>query len=208
MLMMRIRSIESSSRSTRACMLRWYSWAGWGFPFMFVLCFWALDYSNVVPVVYGVSGFCFIATDLGELFLVIVPFALSYCFSGPCFIISLRMIYKSSRFQRNAVRSCNTCKVDHQRLIVYFRLSLLMGITWVLCLAAAVIDAEWLWIAHIVINGSQGFHMLLCFIIKRRIFVMLKEKFAPLAGRPVRRRELGTAEKGISTSSTTMDLSV
>jgi hypothetical protein len=60
--------------------------------------------------------------------------------------------------------------------MAYARISLLMGTTWILCFVAAALDVDELWLAHIVLNGSQGVYLLLCFVCKRRVLLMLRDR--------------------------------
>ncbi|KAK7463951.1 hypothetical protein BaRGS_00038033 [Batillaria attramentaria] len=178
--MLRIRSIENSSHAKRACMLRWYSVVGWLVPSVFVTCLWLLDYYGVYHVGYGPqgAGACWMGSNLANLFFILGPLVVTWVFNGVCFVLALCMIYRSGRVLGNMAKSKRQRVADRRRLAAYARLTVLMGVTWVMCFAATVWDERPLWLANIFLNASQGVHVLLCFVLKRRVWDMLRVRLS------------------------------
>ncbi|XP_025077924.1 G-protein coupled receptor Mth2-like [Pomacea canaliculata] len=70
--------------------------------------------------------------------------------------------------------------VDKRRLFVYIRITLIMGFTWAVGFTAAFVQLEELWIANIVLNASQGFYFLIAFVLKRRVWSLVWDRFSSL----------------------------
>ena len=60
--------------------------------------------------------------------------------------------------------------------MAYARVFSLMGLTWIFSFLVIAFNKEWLWVTHILLNGSQGVYLMVCFVLKKRVWVMLKER--------------------------------
>ena len=181
--MLRLKSIKNSSHAARARMLNRYCVVCWLLPAVFVLGFWLLDFFHVFTVGYGSRdlGACWFGTAWAQLYLAVLPLGTAWLFNFVCLAMSLRLIYQSGRLVQGGEaarpRMGNSHRAaDRRRLLAYARISLLMGLSWVLTFVAAAVNLKELWVAAILLDGSQGVHLLLCFVLKRRVWAMLKER--------------------------------
>ncbi|XP_070176317.1 probable G-protein coupled receptor Mth-like 3 [Littorina saxatilis] len=181
LLMLRLKSIESSSHASRTRMLNCYGVVGWVLPAVLVLICWLLDHFEVYDIHYGstASGTCWLGSISANLYLILVPLGLSWFFNVVCFTIALLLIHRSGvKFRGKAARSKVQRARDRRRLMVSARISMLMGGAWVLCFAAAAVDMDELWLAHSALNGAQGVYLLICFVFKPRVLVMLRDRLS------------------------------
>ena len=194
--MLRLKSVQNSSHASRVLMLNCYSVAGWLVPAVLVLTFWLLDHFEVVAIRYGfrMFGICSMKPSVVSFYLIMLPLGLTWLFNIFCFTLALRFIYQSGRRSGVAVRTANQRRAERRRLMAYARISLLMWGTWLLFFVALAVNLKGLWLAHIVLDGSQGVYLLLCFVLKRRVWTMLKER--------LRAHSNGTA-RATTTSETT-----
>ena len=73
--------------------------------------------------------------------------------------------------------------------IIYVKLSVVMGLGWVVGFVAAFVDWPGLWYVFIVINSLQGALLCVAFVATRQVTRLLADCVRPL----VRRRVSGTA---------------
>ena len=99
--MLRLKAVERSSHTSRVVMVHCYSVMGWLVPGLFVLGFWVMDHLEVFRVGYGERylGACWMTSEAAIIFLVVVPFCVTWVFTVVCFSVSLSLICRSGRLQ-------------------------------------------------------------------------------------------------------------
>ena len=196
--MLRLKSIKNSSHASRVMMLNRYSVVGWLVPAVFVLFLWLLDHFQVYAMHYGsrALGLCWMQMTAGNFYLVVVPLGIAWLFNIVCFTLALHLVCRNGRLKGRGVRTRTQWTAERRRLMTYARISILMGCTWLLCFVAMALDLKELWLAHIVLNGSQGVYLLLCFVLKRRVCTMLKERLSGARGRCARAMTVSVANTG------------
>ena len=79
--------------------------------------------------------------------------------------------------------------------IIYVKLSVVMGLGWVLGFVAAFTDWSVLWYAFIVVNSLQGAMLCAAFVVTRQVMRLLADCI-----RPLRRRAAGGTSNDLSQS--------
>jgi hypothetical protein len=67
---------------------------------------------------------------------------------------------------------------DRNLVFVYSRLASLMGIQWILLIAALLIRQTWLWVIFEIINSLPGLFICLGFLCSKRVLNSLKQKIS------------------------------
>ncbi|XP_064603973.1 adhesion G-protein coupled receptor G2-like [Liolophura sinensis] len=116
---------------------------------------------------YG-GSICFINTSLDIGIFFAGPLAVVLVFNIFCFIrvaISIRNVpnMKTAKIQANR---------NHAK--VYFRLSILLGFTWIFGFVAVALQLEVLWYIFVILNGLQGVSIFIAYCLNRRILIMMK----------------------------------
>ncbi len=94
------------------------------------------------------------------------------------FIKTLLTIYRSHNIAKLANTSSTSNMKDKNLVFVYARLASLMGIQWILLIAALVIRQTWIWIMFEIINSLPGLFICLGFLCSKHVFNSLKEKIS------------------------------
>ena len=96
------------------------------------------------------------------------------------FIKTLVTIYRShhvAKFANDTSSSSSNTK-ERNLVFIYARLASLMGIQWILLIAALIIRQTWLWILFELINSLPGLFICLGFLCSKRVFTSLKQKLS------------------------------
>ncbi|XP_060585369.1 uncharacterized protein LOC132741257 [Ruditapes philippinarum] len=115
---------------------------------------------------YGFNHVCWLSNGKSILMFVIAPVVISLLLNFVLFTFTIKAIYskaKESKFARN-----------RSYFVVYLKLSLILGLTWVVGIVSALAEQEWLWVVHIVLNGLQGLSLLVCSLVNVRILRQLR----------------------------------
>ena len=118
---------------------------------------------------YGKNGVCWLTNGLSVVFFVIVPVGASLLVSFISFTITVRCLFVQVHETKLAT-SINNKKY----FLVYMKLAIILGLTWIIGLLGAFVRTEWLWIVHIVLNGLQGLSLLACAVVNKRVITKLK----------------------------------
>ncbi|PVD19457.1 hypothetical protein C0Q70_19946 [Pomacea canaliculata] len=154
----------------------------WLLPLLVVVCLGVMDHYGIYNVGYATGGQCYIGTCSSILWLMIVPMSATFLFNFSCYVFALSTIVHTSKMLRHATISSQGGPnlADKRRLLVYIRITLIMGLTWAFYFAAVFVPLIELWIVNIVLNSSQGLYFLISFVLKRRVRIMLRDRFSNL----------------------------
>ncbi|XP_064602341.1 uncharacterized protein LOC135468181 [Liolophura sinensis] len=120
---------------------------------------------------YG-EQICFLnkPLDIGIFFA--LPVGLVLTFNVICFIrtvVSIRRVPD----MKNAKN-----KPNRNHVHVYFRLSILLGFTWVFGFVAAVVRTNVWWYVYIILNGLQGVFIFVAYCLNKRTIRQLRARFS------------------------------
>lgn len=148
-----------------------YFFTAFGLPLAIVSVAMGVEFSNPSrPVGYGMSGFCWMSKPFGLLYFYIMPVVLALIFSLLCFLTALYRIEMTRREAAMVTKYRN----DRENYLIYFKLFLILGLTWILGLISSNINVIILSYTNSVINGLQGLFLTLCCLCNKRVFNMIK----------------------------------
>jgi hypothetical protein len=153
-----------------------YSLFGWMTPLVIVLLALLMDsgQGNTYPFNPGYGqGFCWITNKHALYLWFLTPVALLLTASLTLYTITVYKIVQATKAAR-MVR-----KEDKLNLILYIKLALIMGLTWVLAfiwIGTKNIVMEYLFI---VFNSLQGAFIFIAFVCRRNVYRLLKRKISP-----------------------------
>ncbi|PVD19462.1 hypothetical protein C0Q70_19951 [Pomacea canaliculata] len=175
-------SFGHMSKRSRSRILRCYIMLCWLLPLFVVVSLGVMDHYGIYDVGYAAGGQCFIGTRSAILWLVIAPMSFTLLFNFACFVCAFSTIFHTAKLMQKSTTSSQGPynPVDKRRLFVYIRITLIMGFTWAVGFTAAFVQLEELWIANIVLNASQGFYFLIAFVLKRRVWSLVWDRFSSL----------------------------
>lgn len=118
---------------------------------------------------YGV-GFCWISNSKGLLLFFLIPIAILLLSNFVFFVISAISIHTSSRKTSRVLKRKDTCK-----LLIYIKLSVVMGLTWCFGFAAAVTNDHVIWYLFLLFNTLQGFFITVFFVCTKKVFRIVRD---------------------------------
>ena len=148
-------------------------------PLVVIIVSLTLDFGSASDIrpKYG-SIICWFGNDLGLLYLFLVPLFILLLMNTGCFVATARSIYTTDKSASKVLRQKRGCK-----LLIYLKLSVVMGLTWVFAGAAIFGNAAPLWILFIIFNGLQGVLIFFSFVCSRKIFRMVNKSYSSFSSR-------------------------
>ena len=120
---------------------------------------------------YGEGDICWLTSSDAIILFFIAPMSASIFVNIIMFAIILHSI-QSAKIKATV----RTNSQNRTYTLVYFKLSLILGFTWIVGVIAAFVSVGWLWYIHIALNGLQGLSLFLCSIVNARTVRLLREK--------------------------------
>ena len=151
---------------------KFYSMYAWMLPLVIVCSGFIIDkmMSTSWRPAYG-SNICWISNSNGLIAFFLLPVA-ALVFSNV--LMYIRTSWVIFRGKRSSTKIFN--KRDKCEILIYVKLSIIMGLTWVFAYVALIFNEDVLWYMFIIFNGSQGLMIFSSFVFKKKVFLMLCEK--------------------------------
>ncbi|RXG70357.1 putative G-protein coupled receptor Mth-like 4 [Armadillidium vulgare] len=175
-----------------------YNLYSWGVPFIIVMVSLTLDLasknSKYKPNYAGIdeAELCWINNKIGLLCFFLLPVAIIITENLILFTITSYKIYSQSKETKFAKVKSQSMKVVKEenlseeekkrlrkqektsknnkiRFILYLKLGILQGLTWVFGFLASYVDSSICWYIFTILNGLQGAAIVLCFDVKKWI---------------------------------------
>ncbi|XP_041376747.1 uncharacterized protein LOC121389210 [Gigantopelta aegis] len=136
----------------------------------------AVDMAEIpnMAIGYGDNGVCWISNKKALLAVFGVPLAILILINVVCFVITICSIERSMDISKTATSTRN----DRVKCIIYCKLLIITGLTWAFGFAAGFSNSDELWYVFIILNGSQGLYIFICFVFNRRVLRLLKTKLS------------------------------
>ena len=167
----RFMTMPSSTGKSNVNRFICYFFTAFGLPLVIVSVAMGIEFSNPSkPVGYGISGFCWMSKPFGLLYFYIMPVVSVLIFSLLCFLTALYRIEMTRRDTAMATKDRN----DRDNYLIYFKLFLILGLTWILGIISSNVNVIVLSYTNSVINGLQGLFLTLCCLCNKRVFNMIK----------------------------------
>ncbi|XP_045101264.1 uncharacterized protein LOC123498160 [Portunus trituberculatus] len=205
-----------------------YSLYAWSVPALVVALALIFDFMDILPDYRPryATDLCWINSRYGLALFFLLPQGAIVLENTLLFLVTARGIYKQvqaakyastrsqsvkgARNEKNARGEQKTGpkeamqgrrnKKDRTRLILYVKLALIQGVSWVTGFIAAFSDLSFCWYIYTVINGLQGAFIFLAFDMKRKVWESVWEA---LVGTPWRKRKSSKDTRTTSMGRTT-----
>lgn len=154
-----------------------YSCLAWVAPLVLSVAAVAVD-ANVASVPeflrphFGESELCWFGSKRALLIFFAGPFALVMAANVFLFVSSACVVYDTTKSTTGKSTSCGPRTNFH----LYLRLAVIMGLTWIVGLVAALIDVEEVWFAFVALSTTQGLFIFVSFTCNRKVAASLKAR--------------------------------
>eukprot|EP00057_Strongylocentrotus_purpuratus_P026600 XP_011681074.1 PREDICTED: EGF-like module-containing mucin-like hormone receptor-like 1 isoform X2 [Strongylocentrotus purpuratus] len=155
-----------------------HSLVGWGVPLLLVIVALGLHFTenDVLPLEYGSGRNCWVYPVLANIVFFIGPVVLSLVANVILFTITVVNIWRTRKMTRGALQQDRSHKHVISELLIYFKISCLMGFSWLFGLIAALGTTSALWYLFITVNGLQGISVFLSFGVNARVRKLWSKK--------------------------------
>ena len=152
-----------------------YSTLGWGLPLAFTTVVTLMDTMEGIPTDYkpgfGLTALCWFSKKMALLIYFALPFAGIMGVNIFLFVFSACMVFDTTQSTAKMTTSCG----PRTNFYLYMRLAIIMGLTWIIGLAAGFVDKEALWYVFIAFNTLQGLFIFVAFTCTRKVFDSLRD---------------------------------
>ena len=161
-----------------------YSVFAWLTPLLILIAALILDLmsdevENEFKPRFGLNDLCWFGNKKALIVFFAVPFGVIMVTNVVLFFLSACMVYDTTKTGGGhgaAKITCSGHSRDNFRL--YLRLAVIMGLTWITGLVAALLDAEPVWFGFVILNTLQGLFILLAFTCKRKVARSIRERLS------------------------------
>lgn len=156
-----------------------YSLYSWLFPAFIVLVACSFDLSNIGSEYQPLYGHrvCWISQKKALLAFFVLPVTIIVLINIAFFSWTAYVLLRTNR---QTIMACNSkhVKENSQRFILYVRLAIIMGLTWIFGTLATLTSLSFLWYPFIIFNGLQGAFIFFYFTCKADVYRHLKERIS------------------------------
>ncbi|KAL3864015.1 hypothetical protein ACJMK2_005727 [Sinanodonta woodiana] len=143
---------------------RRYFTVAFGMPLILVtLCVIFHVLHGPVEIDYGKNDQCWLGNQEAVIIFFLVPIIISVFINIALLGITIAAIERAKKVTHK-VRS----RKDRVYCLVYFKLTVILGLSWFVGITAVFVDIPELWYFHIVFNGLQGLSVFVCFAMNAR----------------------------------------
>lgn len=165
-----------SSKNIRERQYMWYSLYAWGCPLLISSISVIVDNCSIFPdnikPYYGRNNVCWMTSKIAKTIFFAAPAFTLFVVNGIFFIRSSWII------SSNTMRCTKDQSKQNVRLnyILYVRLGLMMGLTWIISIIALISNSEVVWFIFDLLNSLQGLFLFLLFTCTRKVLKDLRSK--------------------------------
>jgi hypothetical protein len=76
----------------------------------------------------------------------------------------------------NKMENANSATSTRFRIILFVKLLILMGLSWLLAFMASIINQNWVYLLNTLVNAFQGFLIAASFTLNRKVYNLIKKK--------------------------------
>ncbi|GFY24624.1 g-protein coupled receptor Mth2 [Trichonephila clavipes] len=175
-LKMATTKLATSSHNKKRTQFIFYSIYSWGMPLIITTISVVLDYTEDVPTWikpgYGKKDTCWITSIMAKTIFFSIP-AFSLFLANGAFFIMSAFIIKNNTMNSVSDQQRQTARLN---FVLYVRLGLMMGVTWLLGIIATISDSNDLWLISDLLNSLQGLFVFLLFTCSRKVFKHIRER--------------------------------
>ncbi|GFS90179.1 g-protein coupled receptor Mth2 [Nephila pilipes] len=175
-LRMATTKLKISSHNKKRNQFIMYSIYSWGIPLIITIISVVMDNTEGAPrwmkPDYGIRDTCRITNNTAKAIYFSIP-AFTLFFSNGVFFIMSAFIIKNNTMKSVSDQQKQTARLN---FILYVRLGLMMGVTWLFGIIATVANDRTLWFIFDLLNSLQGLFLFLLFTCSRKVFKHIREK--------------------------------
>ncbi|KAF8770854.1 G-protein coupled receptor Mth2 like protein [Argiope bruennichi] len=167
-------TVTQTNNSKKSKLFQKYSLYAWIFPLSLIALSITMDQTLPIKSDFRpkyAEFICWLNSRKGLLIFFVVP--------ATCLLIANIILFSITAFHIRKVsrqtRMVNNFS-DKVRYFLYLKLSVVLGLTWILGLVAGLTRMDAFWYPFIILNGLQGALIFIAFTIKRNILHMLAVK--------------------------------
>ncbi|KAL9971193.1 hypothetical protein ACROYT_G023689 [Oculina patagonica] len=150
-----------------------YCLYAWGAPVIVVLVCVAIDHVKKGSIGYGQGGEeCFISQPRALLYSFVLPVALLMIFNLYALGHTVIHIVKTRKRTQQVTNQNHGTSVA----VICVKMASVMGVTWILGIAANLKALSFLWYPYVVLNSLQGFFIFLSFALNGRVLELFRSK--------------------------------
>jgi len=165
---------------------------------------------------YGHNNICWITQGLPLLIFFALPVVILISVNMILFLVTAKAIHDQNNDSQKVFKGKESNTGDNSRkdgeeidrMKLYTKLGIIMGIGFILGFLSEVPGCEWLWYPFVIVNGLQGTFIFFAFDWKLTVWKLLKEQGLCLARFRKETRDYGIASRRDTTSSSTVTTSV
>ncbi|XP_071804205.1 uncharacterized protein [Asterias amurensis] len=152
----------------------------WGTPILIILPCLILHLCDCteIPLWYGDENICWIGNGYVNIAVVGGPIGVVISANVILFAFTIHGIWRTNRDTITVRKNKSLIQQTKEELIIYLKISSLMGFTWIIGFTAAFTDVILLWYIFIILNSCQGLLVFLSFVCKISIWRRWKKTFA------------------------------
>ncbi|XP_033109891.1 uncharacterized protein LOC117111126 [Anneissia japonica] len=151
---------------------------GWGVPFGFVAILLTLHFCDCVDLpfnfVYGDDTVCWIRDEFSVFLFLGIPMSIILFVNGSLFIATAYGIYRSKKHSKKILRDLKKKNII-ENLIIYAKISCIVGLTWIFGFLSLFIDEPVFWYTFIILNSMQGVFIFFSFSATTIIEALMKK---------------------------------
>ncbi|XP_071956955.1 uncharacterized protein [Antedon mediterranea] len=152
-----------------------YSVYAWGSPAVIVgVCLGLIQSSLDLDMYYGNSDVCIIGNGTMNLIAFGGPVALTLSMNVVFFIMTVISIRRTKQVTKTIQNNNTKTKSRFEELIIYAKLSTLMGMSWIFGFLAAITGSTVIWYVYVFVNSLQGVFFFVFFVCNQRVFKLMK----------------------------------
>ncbi|XP_041477520.1 uncharacterized protein LOC121425508 [Lytechinus variegatus] len=144
-----------------------------GTPLLVVIPCLIIQIQKRETVIYGRDGICWLSGYVPLMLSFGVPVAITLCLNMVLFAHTVFSIFKAKRLSRKLLLHHlrkPTYTENMKELLIYFKISTLMGFTWVIGFVAAYVRTPVVWYIFVVLNSLQGTFIFAAFMCNLRVW--------------------------------------
>jgi hypothetical protein len=154
----------SSDKEYRQKRIRRTLAVGWLPVLSLVVICLTIDQSGVVEISYGGPKGCWINKGLANLFIFVLPLAVSVIWNAVFFGLTVKAIYKAKKQARMVTEQLE----NRRNSSVYIKIAVLMGFTWIFGFLA-LLESTYFEYPFVIFNTLQGVYIALAFTFNSRV---------------------------------------
>ncbi|XP_033118558.1 uncharacterized protein LOC117118153 [Anneissia japonica] len=155
-----------------------YSTVAWGSSFVIVaICVTLSMTVESLDFGYGTASVCWISDPVISLVIFGGPVAFTLFLNAIYFGLTVHGVRETMKSSKILQRNTSKLKSTRSELKIYFKISSIMGFSWIFGFIANFTGIGFLWYIFIVLCTLQGVFIFVSFVCNARVYGLLKERY-------------------------------